>query len=1552
MGAVPLTPTSWVPRLCRVRTGTEEDQEPFPLDEAGFLADSTRVATNLDEVVPGMLVPPELAASAGSLVLLGEPGVGKTTSLLSIGESRQAGPGASLLRIDGAGITDDNFEQRVGRHLLALPRKANATRNESHAADGVDNGGDVILLIDQLDESPMLRRFTTELETALRDRDTSRLRVLVACRTADYPASLTAVLESALGSCLLADLAPLTRAQAAAFVATFGLDGDALLEAAVSVGAGGLASVPMTLELLVRIYGEERRLPNTAAAVFSLGIRLMLNERTERRVEDVRLSTVDQRLAVAARIAARLVLSGRRTIWTGVDLEAKDDIDVTLGSLADGVEATESGTFAVYAAHVKETLATALYTGQGTGRLGFRHSSLAAYLAALHLVRTKVPGEQLRSLFLVAGEDGTTSIPAALREAAAWLATLDPEGSLWLVKADPEGLAGQSLVIDSSAIRSLLVASLLSHAAEVELRGYSWRRARWGLRHPGLSAQLAQVFEDAETNPREDWAAQARLRLAVRLAHEARSADLVDPLLRVAESPGWNAHLRRLAAVAAFDADPSGAAPRLKAQLDLLSDVGYARQVDSDDELRGTLLDLLWPTYVATPNILAHLRPREHPSLFGSYALFLRTFLDKASDADLSVLLPWIRKAAEDRGAIGDAALHPDANHGTPTSADFRDEDPDSDDRPLGAADSYLLTAVVDRALLSPNAERFMEDVTDLVYRRLMRYEALQIPSALLILNATGRETQRTARLRRALTMSILERAALADKADPATCWLLTSQWHSNAESLQSVDLSIPDGYRLGNRNTLVDIADLEWILESGRAAETAGRTELAIALGNVAAFVFDPLDQDALECAYAHLGNLAGQLLVQWFEAVQIEGDRAEEMRAAYALSKPGKTTPWPDKEAFADRVKELLVRANTDVTDAFWQLLWLLQIDPETGKGGGGFNDNLLVFPGLRLLSGDTEALLCELSARYLAVAEDHAEDWLGTDQLDRRAWAGYVALALLQRVGALDRVPASAWRKWSGAIVWFNVVPYNAGDRHCKSALLQAAATCAPEALVRAWRVYALGQLRRGRKALELDLLDVTLSPGLAQFAAEMSLEIETAIARARPTAVGTAEDASSFGAPAYVSAELQLPQGEAAVEAAIAGWESLVTRLMESGASEGAAAAARVIDDAGGHPLWAKLAVEAGVLLIRKMPQRGWTQVRSLTLHPKTEREFALSLAQNYEARKSFDELPEVELREVYEWLSRLFPPENDRWIEGTHIVGPDEQARELRDRALGSIAGRGTSTAVRELGLLATKYPGRTVISAYLLNAKAAAHANAWSPPHPRELAQLLLDATRRLTRSSVELQALICGQLRAVAEDLPQHGELLWDRTLTRAKADEGAGRKPDHELWRPKLEGALSAYLAHELQLRLGGRGLAVNREVLVRPTNAYGAGERTDILVEANLAPDVFGGANRFTPSRLAVVIEVKANWSTDLLSAQRDQLAVRYLPEVGTDAGVFLVGWFPPQLWTAPSSSRRLAARRDREEVERQLREQSEEILAGQGVRVSPFILDVPRPHRVVR
>lgn len=222
---------------------------------------------------------------------------------------------------------------------------------------------------------------------------------------------------------------------------------------------------------------------------------------------------------------------------------------------------------------------------------------------------------------------------------------------------------------------------------------------------------------------------------------------------------------------------------------------------------------------------------------------------------------------------------------------------------------------------------------------------------------------------------------------------------------------------------------------------------------------------------------------------------------------------------------------------------------------------------------------------------------------------------------------------------------------------------------------------------------------------------------------------------------------------------------------------------------------------------------------------------------------------------------------------------------------------------------------------------------------------LLKSPRRRLVRSNRELAEAVIKVLRDVASDIRHVADLLWDRIPVHANRES-----MDSAVWLPKPEAALSAFVANELRHRLQGRALVVNREVFVQQTDEYGAGDRTDILVES---PGVEASSLEPIRERVAVVVEIKGSWHEDVQRAQRQQVAERYLPEADTDHGIYLVGWYALDLWTDEQDyRRRRVSALDRDELQQTLLDQSKRIFEELHMTTYPVVLNVLRAQSTAR
>jgi hypothetical protein len=255
------------------------------------------------------------------------------------------------------------------------------------------------------------------------------------------------------------------------------------------------------------------------------------------------------------------------------------------------------------------------------------------------------------------------------------------------------------------------------------------------------------------------------------------------------------------------------------------------------------------------------------------------------------------------------------------------------------------------------------------------------------------------------------------------------------------------------------------------------------------------------------------------------------------------------------------------------------------------------------------------------------------------------------------------------------------------------------------------------------------------------------------------------------------------------------------------------------------------------------------------------------------------------------------------------------------------------------------------IAAALIAATRQYATATWEHVRLEDVTPVLRDRFRRIIRDSSDLLDVVYETLEHIAGELPSHCELLWDRTRGMpakkgTTTTSAVAAIPD--TWRPKPEAALSAYIAHELNLRLAGHKISVNREVLILPTNPYGMGDRTDILIEAHPTPGHDHDAAEPGPVRL--VIELKGPWNRDIATAMETQLADRYLPEAKATVGIYLIGWYPIEMWDVTRDPNRTRAKAwTFDTLTADLAAQASALSDARAVRLKAVVITIPRPHR---
>jgi len=560
------------------------------------------------------------------LVLLGEPGMGKSITIEAEQESlRQAYGPANCIWIRFRDIPDTStFTRRVFDSVAWRNWQAGSHK--------------LLLVIDGIDEGRQkIPDFISYLHAELETVDRTRLSLMLVCRVADWPESTGNLLQSLWEEGDKArkfELCPLRQLDVRAAAEIHQVDADAFLRAIYEKHVVGLAARPVTLFMLLRAYGRDHQLPGTFRDLYREGCRILCAEVDLRRVEEIRqrypmysVPSEAQKLAIATRIAALLMLGGKTAVYYGPVENAVAD-DLLLGDVASGNESADGAEFPVNDAWAFHALQSALFSARGENRLGFAHQTFAESLAAAYLIPT--PLAQVKSLLCQRDAAQQYVIPQ-LAEVSAWLAGDHPAFLDFLLTNEPDILLRTDVALIPADQKERLLVGLLEKARNEEIfDSPSSDRFYAGLKYPGMSGTLLATITDKGRN------IVAR-RMAMEIGGECREAELATPLLDLIRDATDEEALKRFAARALAKLIPED---RL-AELVPLADGTAA--ADPDDELKGAVLEVLIPKHSSVGNAVAWLTRPLGGTHIGSYWSVLHYHVPSAIvPADIPALLALI----------------------------------------------------------------------------------------------------------------------------------------------------------------------------------------------------------------------------------------------------------------------------------------------------------------------------------------------------------------------------------------------------------------------------------------------------------------------------------------------------------------------------------------------------------------------------------------------------------------------------------------------------------------------------------------------------------------------------------------------------------------------------------------------------------------------------------------------------------------------------------------------------------------------------------------------
>jgi hypothetical protein len=553
------------------------------LSDAGFLRDPTDWLGR-----PPAPMPLAALQHWRALVLLGEPGIGKSSTLKEEADRVASFPADANLASIYIDLRAFSSESLLYRRVF-----------DSESFTAWKNGSSHLFLhFDSLDEALLrIDSIANLLASELPGIPTGRLSIRIACRTAIWPAdTLGAALKGIWGEASGAfELAPLRRRDLFTALEANGIAIEDFMRALLAAQAVPFAIKPLTLKMLIAIYHQRGDLPNSSIDLYRQGCLALCEESNKSRSDSGRRGNLNggQRMRLAGRTAAATLLGNRFAVWTGPEVDCPRE-DIPVSALAGSREAGDFAAFSATDDDVREVLDTGLFSSRGEHRLGWAHQGYGEFLAALYVFERSIPAETvLKALLHPAG-----GLIPQLSSVAAWAASLNSGLRAALTADEPVALLKGDLSGWNADDRAALIKSLLDavESKRVVDSPYSNAEAYAKLNHPGLAAELRPFITNGQCSITTRC-------LALLIAEKCRLMQLLPELLQVALDAADHPQVRA-GAVSALEYCGDASVPALVRLL-----AAGQGGPDPQDDIKGNALDLLWPDHITAAELFPLLTP-------------------------------------------------------------------------------------------------------------------------------------------------------------------------------------------------------------------------------------------------------------------------------------------------------------------------------------------------------------------------------------------------------------------------------------------------------------------------------------------------------------------------------------------------------------------------------------------------------------------------------------------------------------------------------------------------------------------------------------------------------------------------------------------------------------------------------------------------------------------------------------------------------------------------------------------------------------------------------
>lgn len=566
------------------------------------------------------------------LILLGEPGLGKTTVMEEefLTLKQQLSPNETALYFDLGSYTEAS-------HLI------NEVFNTQVVLDWMDGNGVLHLFLDSLDEGRIhIKPLTRHLSRELKKLPADRLKLRIACRSAEWPNTFTETLESLWpkteedkdkpSKIEQFSLIPLVQRNVKEAALESGLNPEAFVKEIVEKEIVPWAERPVTLNLLLSTFKKEGALPATKWSLYETGCTQLCEESEDRKDAGIQASlTSSQRMAIAGKVFALMLLANKSYIWQGPTGEQGAEFGLQYDDILGRIDFGGGRSIDLPPEQVTEVINTGLFSSRGRHIVVPAHMTYAEFLTARHI--SSSPINSKATLSLITGADG--HLVPQLYEVAGWISSVSPELFNMIASIDPtELLRGDLSQIPSEQIE-YLVECCLNGVEDGRVAWPFFRDMSLGkLSHPKLAEQLERHIEDSANRDTRY--------LAIRIAEACELTELSSLFADIALDRTGDIQTRKAATGAVKEIGDADSCLRLLP-------LARGDDDDPDDSLKGWSLNALWPDHISASELFTYITPEKSDSIIGGYQHFLAQELVPYLSADDFVpALMWIARNANE----------------------------------------------------------------------------------------------------------------------------------------------------------------------------------------------------------------------------------------------------------------------------------------------------------------------------------------------------------------------------------------------------------------------------------------------------------------------------------------------------------------------------------------------------------------------------------------------------------------------------------------------------------------------------------------------------------------------------------------------------------------------------------------------------------------------------------------------------------------------------------------------------------------------------------------